>query len=323
MKRVSRRSAMGFLLAAVFLPPVTGATEADYPNKPVRILVGFSSGGPMDIAARLVARHLSSDLGQPFIVDNKAGAAGNIGTAEAAKATPDGYTGLVAGINITINPYMTDDIRVDSRKDLRPVKMVAIAPTVLVVRNSFPASTFAEFLAEIRKNPDKYSSAAPGSSPMLATLMFSQLTQTQITPVPYKGAAPAMVDLMGGHVDLSFATLGSVLPQIKGGKVKALAIALPERSSQLPDVPTFAEVGMKDFRFDAWAGLFMPARTPDEVIDKLSRSLDKLVASKAFESQLAEAGMTAVRGSSPESFARIIDAELVLYEQLSSKARGK
>ena len=158
---------------------------------------------------------------------------------------------------------------------------------------------------------------------MLATLMFSQLTQTQITPVPYKGAAPAMVDLMGGHVDLSFATLGSVLPQIKGGKVKALAIALPERSSQLPDVPTFAEVGMKDFRFDAWAGLFMPARTPDEVIDRLSRSLDKLVASKAFESQLAEAGMTAVRGSSPESFAKIIDEELVLYEQLSSKARGK
>ena len=318
----SRRALIAFAGALALAAPLVAAADTDYPSKPVRVVVGFAPGGPTDIVARLVAKHLAGDLGQPFVIDNKAGAAGNIGTAEAAKAAPDGYTALVAGINLTINPYMTDDLKVDSRKDLKPVKMVAITPTVLVVRNDFPASNLKEFMAEVRKNPGKYSSAAPGSSPMLATVLYNQLTQSQITPVPYKGAAPAMTDLIAGHVDLSFATLGSVLPHIKAGKVKALAVATPERDAMLPDVPTFAESGMKGFRFDAWVGLVMPAKTPDDVVARLSKSLDKLVASKAYEEQLANAGLTPVKGGTPASYAKAIDEELSLYEKLAAKARG-
>lgn len=317
-----RRVAAVFAGALALAASLPVAAETDYPTKPVRVVVGFAPGGPTDIVARLVAKHLSTDLGQPFVVDNKAGAAGNIGTAEAAKAAPDGYTALVTGINLTINPFMTDDLKVDSRKDLKPVKMVAITPTVLVVRNTFPASNFKEFAAEVRKNPGKYSSAAPGSSPMLATVLYNQLTKSEIVPVPYKGAAPAMTDLIAGHVDLSFATLGSVLPHIKAGKVKALAVATPQRDAMLPDVPTFAESGMKDFRFDAWVGLVMPAKTSDEIVAKLSKSLDKLVNSKTYEEQLGSAGLTPIKGGTPASYAKVIDEELGLYEKLAAKARG-
>lgn len=300
-----------------------GAALAAYPDKPVRLVVNFTPAGPLDLLARLVAERASRELGQPVIVENRAGAGGNIATKDAAAATPDGYTGLVAGINITINPWMTADMQVDSRKDLAPVRIVAIAPTILVVRNDFPARNFQEFLQEVRKHPDTYNSAAPGSSPLLATELFSQQTGTRITPVPYKGASPAMIDLIAGHVDLSFATLGSVLPHIKSGKVRALALAAPERDAQLPDVPTFAELGMKDFRFDAWAGLLMPAGTPPAVIDTLARSLDKLAGSAEFETQVLELGMKPVVQDSPSAFARTIDTELGLYKTLAQSVRGK
>jgi tripartite-type tricarboxylate transporter receptor subunit TctC len=305
--------------------PLLGAhaQQSDFPGHAARVEVGFAAGGPTDTVARLVARHLNEDLKQSFIVDNRPGAAGNIATAEVVKAAPDGYTSLIASVNITINPAVMDDIRFDGRTDLKAVKSVAKAPTVLVVRNDFPARNYAEFIAELRKHPDKYNSAAPGASPLLATELFDQLTKTHITPVPYKGAAPAMVDLVAGQVDLSFATLGSVLPHIKAGKVRALAIASPQRDPQLPDVPTFAESGLPNFRFDAWVGLFVPARTPDAVIAKLDGSLDKLVKSKAYASQLALVGMTPVMDSTPASFAATIDQETTLYAHLGQALKDK
>lgn len=314
-----RSAAAAVLLAGMVSTP---ALAAGYPEKPVRLYVGFAPGGPTDLGARIIARHLGDDLGQPFIVENRAGAGGNIATQDAAAAPADGYTGLVAGINLTINPWMTD-IKVDSRKDLDPVRIVAIAPTVLVVRPDFPAKNFSEFMETVRQNPGKYNSAAPGSSPLLATELFSQQTGTRITPVPYRGAAPAMVDLMAGHVDLSFATLGSVLPHIKSGKVRALALAAPQRDEQLPDVPTFAENGMKDFRFDAWVAVAMPAGTPKEVIDTLAASLDKMARSESFAAQMLEIGMKPVIEDSPEGFAKTIDAELTLYKGLAESARGR
>lgn len=299
----------------------TAPLAAGYPDKPVRIVVGFAPGGPTDLAARLIAKHLGEDLGQTFVVENRPGAGGNIATNEAARAAPDGYTGLVAGINLTINPWMTDDLKADTRKDFRPVRVVAIAPTVLVVRNDFPAATFQEFLAQVKANSGKFNSAAPGSSPLLAAILFSQQAGADVVPVPYKGAAPAMVDLMAGHVDLSFATLGSVLPHIKSGKVRALALAAPQRDEQMPDVPTFAELGMPDFRFDAWAGLVVPAGTPDAVVDVLARSLDKLAASPEFAAQALDLGMKPVVDGSPAAFGRIIADELALYEPLAKSAR--
>jgi tripartite-type tricarboxylate transporter receptor subunit TctC len=308
---------------AVALPFGLSHAQADYPTAPVKLLVGFAPGGPTDFVARLVAKHLHEDLKQPFIVENKAGAAGNIATLEAVKAQPDGQTGLIASVNITINPSMSEQFKFDGRTDIKPVAAVSVAPTILVVRNTFPASNYAEFLAEVRKNPNKYSSAAPGASPLLATELFTQLTRTTITAVPYKGAAPALVDLIAGHVDMSFATLGTVLPHIKAGKLKAIAIASPQREPQLPDVATFKEAGLANFSFDAWVGMFVPAKTPDAVVGKLSASLAKLTTSKGYASQLVDIGMTPVTGSTPTTFARTIAAETELYQKLGASLKSK
>lgn len=322
-----KTSKLLFLAAACvgLLVPVASvqAQQSDFPSRASRVVVGFSPGGPTDNVARLVAKHLNEDLKQPFVVDNRAGAAGNIATAEVIKSPADGYTSLIASVNITINPAVMDDVRFDARTELKPVRSVAIAPTVLVVRNDFPAQTYAEFVEQLRKQPNKYNSAAPGASPLLATELFGQLTNTRITPVPYKGAAPAMVDLIAGHVDLSFATLGSVLPHIKAGKVRALAIASPKRDPELPGVPTFIESGLPNFSFDAWVGLFVPARTPDDVVAKINTSLETLVKSKAYETQLALIGMTPVAQSTPASFASLIDQETALYARLGKALKDK
>jgi len=321
MMNLLRRIAVLPLCVGMLVAPV--AMAETYPSQPVNLVVGFPPGGPTDLIARVVAQHLGTDLGQKFIVDNKAGAGGNIGTRAAARAKPDGQTGLIASLNLTINPWMTEGLDVDSRKDLMPVRTVAVAPTVLVVKNDFPATTFAEFVEAVRAAPNKYNAAAHGASPLLAVELFTQLTDTSITSVPYKGAAASMVDLIAGHVDMSFATLGSVLPHIKSGKVRVLAVASPERTSLLPDTPTFIESGMPDFRFDSWTGLLMPAGTPEPVITTLKESLDKLVALPDFEKKVADMGMYPVLNDSPAEFAQTIDRELVLYEKLAASATKK
>ncbi|CAM3697499.1 Bug family tripartite tricarboxylate transporter substrate binding protein [Bordetella tumulicola] len=315
------RCAIPLCLGLLTTPAAMAADP--YPSQPVNLIVGFSAGGPTDLIARLIAEHLGTDLGEKFIVENRAGAGGNIATKAAARSKPDGYTGMVASLNLTINPWMTADIDVDTRKDFMPVRTVAIAPTVLVVNNDFPAKNVKEFLEAVRQSPDKYNASAQGSSPLLAAELFTELTGTKITPIPYKGAAPAMVDLIAGHVDMSFATLGSVLPHIRSGKVRVLAVASPERYVLLPDTPTFAESGLPDFSFDSWTGLVMPAGTPPAVIEKLKVSLDKLVVSPKFEKQVHEIGMTPVLKDSPEQFAKTIDKELKLYEKLAASARKK
>lgn len=321
-RRPNRRAALAlFATTASLVLASTSALAQPYPAKPVRVVVGFAPGGPTDIVTRLVAKHLSEDLGQAFVVDNKAGAAGNIGTTYVARAANDGYTLLVAGINLVINPYVTTDIKVDSRKDFRAVKLVSTAPTVLVVRNNFPAASFREFFEEVRANPGKYTAATPGATTM-ATALYNELAKSRVVLVPYKGAAPALTDLMAGHVDLSFATLGSVLPQIKAGKIRALAVASPQRDPMLPETPTFAESGLSNFRFDAWSGVLVPAGTPDEVVSRLSQSLDKLLGSPVYEQQLADAGLRPVPAGSPADFAKLIDEELTLYEKLAAQANA-
>lgn len=307
------------LAIALSLGASAAQASADYPNKAVHLEVGFAPGGPTDIIARLASQHLSEDLGQSFVVENKAGAGGNIATNNVTRARPDGYTGLVASINITINPFMTEGLHPESR-NLKPVKILANAPTVLVVRDDFPAEDFEGFLKEVKENPKEYNSAAHGASPLLATTLFYQQTGAEIVPIPYKGAAPAMIDLMAGHVDLSFATLGSVMPHINSGKVRILAVAAPERLASMPDVPTFAELGHTEFSFDSWVGIFMPPGTPDEVIGVIEMSLDKLVASESYRAKLADAGFSALP-SDPKSFAAIIDKELALYEDLVKATR--
>lgn len=304
-------------LAAIGLA-VPLAAQAAYPERPVKLVVGFSAGGPTDIAARLVAKHLGQDLQQPFVIENKAGAGGNLATIEVAKSASDGYTGMVSGMNLTINPFMTEGLKVDSKRDFMPVRLFATSPTILVVRKDFPASNFEEFVKELKKKPGQYNASAQGASPVLAIELFKNRTGTDITSVPYKGAAPAMIDLVAGHVDLSFASLGSVMPHIQSGKVKALAIASAVRHKDLPNVQTFTEVGMPDFRFDSWVGMLFPKGTSADVIDKVDASIAKLVGQSDFAAALDKAGMEPVLQSSPASFSQLISQEMQLYQKLAA-----
>jgi len=294
------------------------AALAEFPERPVKLVVGFSAGGPTDIAARLIAKHLGEDLKQPFVIDNKAGAGGNLATNEVAKSRADGYTGMVSGMNLTINPFMTEGLKVDSQQDFEPVRVFATSPTILVVRKDFPAENFAQFLQELKKNPGKYDASAQGASPVLAIQLFKTSTGTDIASIPYKGAAPAMIDLVAGHVDLSFASLGSVMPYLQSGKLKALAIASPARHKDLPQVPTFTEVGMPDFRFDSWVGLLFPKGTPPAVLQKVDASMAKLVGTSEFAKALDAAGMQPVKDSTPTAFKQLIDQEMQLYKRLAA-----
>lgn len=294
------------------------AALAQYPERPVKLVVGFSAGGPTDIAARLLAKHLGEDLKQPFVIDNKAGAGGNLATNEVAKSRADGYTGMVTGMNLTINPFMTEGLKVDSQQDFEPVRVFATSPTILVVRKDFPAENFAQFLQELKKNPGKYDASAQGASPVLAIQLFKSSTGTEISSVPYKGAAPAMIDLVAGHVDLSFASLGSVMPYLQSGKLKALAIASPERHKDLLQVQTFTELGMPDFRFDSWVGLLFPKGTSRDVLQKVDASIAKLVGTGEFAQMLDKAGMQPVTDSTPASFRQLIGQEMQLYKRLAA-----
>jgi len=268
------------------------ASQDAYPAKPIAMLVGFSAGGPTDIVARLLAKGMAEALHVPVIVENKPGAAGNIAAVQAKQAKPDGYTVFFAGANHTINVGMFPDLPYHPVEDFIPIAIAAEAPSVMVARPGFPANNARELFAQLRQNPGKYSIATAGGG-QLQVLQFKQQTATTLIDVPYKGAAPAITDLAGGHVDLSLATLGSVLPQIKAGQIKALAVAAPQRTKLLPDIPTFDEEGTPGIHMGSWYGLLAPRDTPQTVIMRLAQALDAVVASPAFHASLESAGLPA------------------------------
>lgn len=314
-----RRALTCSVLAVAGVVPAAHAQADGYPSRqPIKLLVGFAVGGPTDIVARLLANGLSESLGQSVVVDNRPGANATIATTATARAAADGYTGLVAATNHTINAVLYPNLQYKSVDDFRPVAAIAVAPTVLVVNKDFPAKTFDAFLAEVKANPGKYSyaSAGSGGTPHLSAELFQQLTGTRIEHIPYKGAAPAIADVIGGHVAMSFATLGSVLPQINAGQVRVLAVAAPERSPLLPEVPTFGEYGLQDFRLDSWYGLMMPHGTPEPIITQLNDIIQKLVRTPGYQEKLASAGLQAITDSSPDQFEAQMRAEIALFEKL-------
>jgi tripartite-type tricarboxylate transporter receptor subunit TctC len=240
------------------------AQPAPYPQQPVKLVVGFAAGGPSDLVARAFADQAAKSLSQTFIVENKPGANAVLATEAVAAAKPDGHTLLAAATNHTMIPALyAGRIKFDAAKSFTPVCTFAGSATVLVVGPSLPVKSVGEFLERVRAKPGSATYATPGlgSSPHLATETFRKLTGVSMVHVPYKGAAPAVTDLIGGQVDLSFATVGSVLPHIKSGKLTALAVAARQRSVLLPQVPTFDEAGVKGFVVDTWYGLMAPAGT--------------------------------------------------------------
>ena len=310
------KSAMRALLMIVAALASLGAAmpfafAADYPTKPIRIVVPFPPGGTTDILARAVAQKLSETWNQQVIVDNRPGAGGNIGADLVAKAAPDGYT-LVMGTVGThaINPNLYRKMPYDHVKDFAPVILVAGVPNVLVVNPSLPVHSVHELIDYAKANPGKlnFASSGNGTSIHLSGELFKTMAGVQMTHVPYKGSAPALADLMGGQVQLMFDNLPSSLGLIKGGKLRAVAVTSTTRAAALPDVPTIAESGLPGFEASSWFGLLAPAGTPHDVVGKLNGVVAAWLATPEAKDKLLAQGAIAA-GGSPEAFAKHIESE--------------
>jgi tripartite-type tricarboxylate transporter receptor subunit TctC len=296
-----------------------------YPAKPVRLVVGFSAGGPTDVVARAFAEHAARTLGQPFIVDNKPGANTVLAAEFVASAPADGYTLLLGATNHTMIPALySARVKFDAVRSFAPVCTLAGSPTVLVVGPAMKVTTLAGFIQAVQAAPGRRTFGSPGagSSGHFAGERFQRLTHTSMNHIPYKGAAPAITDLMGGQLDSSFATLGSVLPQIQAGKLAPLAVAAAQRSPLLPNVPTFDEAGVKDFRDDAWYGLLAPAGTPPAVLDALEKAARSFTQAPATIEKLRGLGLNA-QNACGAAFASQMQRDVQANSQLAKELNLK
>ncbi len=286
-----------------------------YPNKPVRLIVPWPPGQATDLAARIVADKLAQSLGQPFIVENKPGAGGLIGTETVVKAAPDGYTLLAASSGpISIMPNL-QKIPYDPLKDLAPVSLVAIAPFALVTHPSFPAANAREFVALVRAHPDKYtfSSSGTGATAHLLAELFNSMAQLKARHVPYKGSAPALTDLMGGQIDYTIETVASIVSHVKSGKLKAYGVTTARRSSAMPDVPTLAEAAnLPGYDAAAWIGYMAPAGTPREITARLAAEVQKAVLATDLKDRYVTLGMEPV-ANTPDELGALLRREQQRY----------
>ena len=297
------------LAAAGALPTVVLAQN--YPVKPVTIVVPFAPGGTTDILARIVGQGLQTELGQPFVVDNRAGAGGNIGASLAAKAAGDGYTLFMGTVGThAINQALYKKMPFDPVKDFAPISRVATVPNLLVAHPSQPYKTVKELIAYAKANPGKVTFGSPGSgaSPHVSGELFKSLTGTDMLHVPYKGSAPAMTDLLGGQIAIMFDNMPSAIQHVRSGKLRPIAVTTAKRSPELPDIPTIAEAGVPGYEAMSWFGLFAPAATPKPVLDRLNAALVKVLNQPDVKKKIAEQGGDVV-AETPAQFAAFIKSE--------------
>jgi tripartite-type tricarboxylate transporter receptor subunit TctC len=290
---------------------VAEARAAEYPARPIKLVVPYAAGGPTDVLGRLVGEYLGRDLKQAVFVENKAGAQGAIGADAVARSDPDGYTLFVTAASIIVlNPMLYKKLPYDP-KDFRMLALVTDLPVVMEVHPSVPARTVAEFVAYARQNPGKinFGSAGTGGTIHLAGEMFKQMAGIEMTHVPYKGAGPALTDLLSGNIQVMFDTLSTALPPVKSGMVHALGVSSAERSPDLPDVPTIAESGYPDYRVSVWYGIAAPAKLPDDIAQKIGASLDRALNDDAFRASLEKIGFPVFRPRSAAAIAEFIDAD--------------
>jgi tripartite-type tricarboxylate transporter receptor subunit TctC len=310
------------LVGAVLVLFAGGKSWAQYPERPIRLILPFPAGGAVDHVARLVTARMADDLGRPFVIENKAGAGGVIATDATAKAAPDGYTLLLTTPNHTINAALNPKLSYDTEKDLLPVSIVAEVPELLVSHPAAPFATFAGFVDYAKKNPGKlnYSSAGNGTLPHVTMELLLRRTGIEVAHIPYRGAAPAMTDLLAGQVQLKMDTFATANQHVAQGKLNALAFASRERSALMPNVPTVAEMGLPGYEGILWIGIVAPAATPRPVVEKLAAAAQRAVRIPELAERLKRDGVEPV-GGTPEAFAALIAKEIVQWRNLAQSAK--
>src|SRR6059036_2163692 len=312
-------SAVAIGLSALLLPALAAAQ--DFPNKPIRLIVPFPAGGPNDIIARVIGQRMSELTRQPVLIDNRGGQAGVLGTDAVAKANPDGYTiGIVSASALAISPSM-EKVAYYVNKDFAPITLVVTVPEMLVVASNVPANNMAELIALAKAQPGKlnFASAGIGGLPHLAGELFKLTAKIDIVHVPYRGAAPAINDLLGQQVQMAFLDLPVLLPHIKAGTLRPIALGSPTRAPTAPDVPTTAEVGMPDLLIENWYGMIAPGGTPAAIVASLNRIATTAMNDAAVKEKLADQGLTVV-GDAPEHFRAFIGRESARWAKVIGDA---
>jgi len=313
------------LLATMTATPLAGTLAqpaAGFPDRPLRLIVPFPPGGGNDILARTIGDRLSGVIGQSIVVDNRGGAGGALGASIAAAASPDGYNLFLGSVgNLAQNPALKSDLPYDPVRDFAPVSLVATSSFILAVTPGLPAKSVQELIALARKSPGKlnFASAGPGSSLHMAAEIFKHATDIDIVHVPYKGASPAMVDLMAGRVQLIFSTMPPALPLVKAGKLRALGVTTAKRATAAPDVPTIAESGVKGFDVSNWQGLLAPIKTPAPIVRTLNAAVLKTLQQPGMSDALAAQGLESA-GGTPEAFGALIKSEIERYTKVVKAA---
>ena len=323
MSNLYRRRVAGLMVAAAVVAalPFAPARAQGYPDKPIRFVVPYPPGGGTDVIARIVQERFSVLLGQSVIIENRGGAAGSLGSDVVAKSAPDGYTVLFTLSSHTINPSIYPKLPFNTVRDFEPVGTVASLPQILVANPQLPVGNVAELIALANAKPDSlsFASVGNGSPGHLAGELFKLRTGTKMTHVPYRGGGPAVTDVMGGQVPLLWVSIPAAAQFVKTGKLKALAVSTVKRSAAFPDVPTLQEAGVADFEVDSWYAMFVPAKTPRPVIDRLNQVLNTVVNEPEIRAKLLAQGSEGV-GGTPQALARIVDAELVKWAKLAKDA---
>ena len=323
-RKLLKVSLSGLSLSAIGLHTRLSFAQASYPDKPIKLIVPFAAGGPTDMVGRLMAHGMEKELGQNIIVENKPGGGSNIGSEFVARAKPDGYTLLLGTIANATNMSIYNNLNYNTERDLVAITQFMSSPSVLVVHPSLPINNLNALIAYAKANPGKlsFASSGAGGSPHLAGEMLKMRAGIDLLHVPYKGASPALNDVLGGNVSMGFMTAAGALPSINAGKLRPIAVAGLQRLPQLPDVPTMAEAGIADFEVSSWNGLFAPAGTPPAILQKLADAALKVITQPEMQKTFASHASLGV-GGSPEQFKQYVHAEIVKWGKVAEAGNIK